>query len=302
MTAGGSQKNMDDRNGFITDFLMERTLYEKDPDLHSRFVDVVVVSKNILNKYKRLFPKYTDHSALHCMTVIDSCNRLIGTEEIKKLNPDEIYILLVGCYLHDVGMGIGENDYDEFAEKLGEKEYFSSHKGDTKSDFVRKYHNELSGLFIDKYADILDIPSREHVFAVKQVARGHRLTDLYDEKEYPAEFRLPNGNNVSLPYLSAIIRLADEIDVAASRNPVMLYEMELMVPEGQRKINKTLYSIKSIDIVDDAFVLKTEKSDEEAAELVKELAGKMQTTLDYCRNVINERTARKFTLNKIVIE
>ena len=53
------------------------------------------------------------------MTVIDSCNRLIGEEQIQKLNADELYILLMASYLHDVGMGISEKDYEEFKDSLG---------------------------------------------------------------------------------------------------------------------------------------------------------------------------------------
>ena len=40
--------------------------------------------------------------------------------------------------------------------QIGEKEYFDSHPGATKADFVRTYHNDFSGYFIDKYAEVLE--------------------------------------------------------------------------------------------------------------------------------------------------
>lgn len=45
----------------------------------------VVMKERIFDDpYRRLFPEYTDHSELHSMTVIDFCNRLIGSEQIEK--------------------------------------------------------------------------------------------------------------------------------------------------------------------------------------------------------------------------
>ena len=68
------------------DYLLENRLRKLDPGLHKRFRDTAFVSIHMLSNYRRLFPEYTDHSELHSLTVIDSCNRLIGTGQIDKLN------------------------------------------------------------------------------------------------------------------------------------------------------------------------------------------------------------------------
>lgn len=285
-----------------TDYLLERTLAKLDPDLHRRFSDTVFVIQKILSRYRVLFPEYTDHSELHSMTVIDCCNRIIGQDQIGTLNADEIYILLEAAYLHDVGMGISEKDYEEFKDRLDYEDYFAKHSDAKIADFVRDYHNEFSGLFIEKYAQMFDIPSPEHTFAIIQVARGHRKTDLFDEKEYPAKYMLPNGNTVCLPYLAALIRIADEIDVVASRNPLILFDIELLTDNLSIIENKKLAAVKEIKMTYDAFILTAKTDEREIEESIGEMVKKMQKTLDTCRNVIHQRTNHYLSQKKIVLK
>ncbi len=115
-----------------------------------------------------LFPEYTDHSTLHSMSVIDFCNRLIGPSQASRLNEDAIYTLLMGCYLHDVGMGISMEQFREFSRELPIDEYLRHHPGADIADIVRDFHQELSALFVRKYAEFLEIPSPEHVLAIMQ--------------------------------------------------------------------------------------------------------------------------------------
>lgn len=284
-----------------TDYLLEKRLKALDPDLHRRFKDTAFTGQRILQKYKALFPEYTDHSMFHSLTVIDSCNRIIGRDNINRLNEDEIFVLLMACYLHDVGMGIAEKDYGEFKDIIGEKQFFEKYPDETKAEFVRFYHNEFSGLFIDKYADIFDLPSAEHVFAVKQVARGHRKTDLYDEKEYPVDLKMPGGNTVNLPYLAAVIRLADEIDVAASRNPILLYDIDLLRNEFSILENRKLMAVESVKMTRSSFIVNTKMDDKVLVSALRKMVVKMQETLDYCRAVVGDRTQFEITQKKVIL-
>ena len=284
------------------DYLLEKTLKQLSPDLHKRFRDTVFAVQKILSRYRLLFPEYTDHSELHSLTVIDSCNRLIGQKQIKRLNADEIYILLTACYLHDVGLGIGDSDLEEFTKKLGEWMVFDKNETATKAEFVRSYHNEFSGLFVDKYADLFDIPSPEHAFAIREVVRGHRKTDLWSEEEYPAEYKLPNGNSVCLPYLAAIIRLADEVDVVATRNPLVLYDIDLLTDEVEIVENKKVQAIRNMVMTTDAFILSCSTDDEEIFNSLLAMVGKMQSTLDYCRNVVENRSSFIITQKKVILK
>ena len=286
----------------VNDYLLERRLRDLDPGLHRIFLDTAVTSQLILTKYKTLFPEYTDHSQLHSLTVIDSCNKLIGRNQIDKLNKDEIFVLLMACYLHDVGMGISEKDYEEFKDVMGAEDYFKEHPNDDRADFVRTYHNDFSGLFIEKYAPLFDIPSEEYVYAIKQVSRGHRKTDLYDESEYPVDYKMPSGNTVCLPYLAALIRLADEIDVAASRNPILLFDIDLLTGEIGILENRKLMAVGSVKMTKSTFIIYTDEKDRVVVDALYKMVDKMQQTLDTCRDVVEKRTKFTISQKKVVLE
>ena len=121
----------------------------------------------------------------------------------------------MSCYLHDIGMGVNQKNYEAFSEKLDFGNYFATHSREDAGRIIRDFHNEYSGLMIRKYADLFDIPCEEMTFAIIQVFRGHRKTDLLDETEY-YDLTTPYGI-IRTAYLAAIIRLADEIDVGVDR-------------------------------------------------------------------------------------
>lgn len=283
------------------DYAMERRLRALDPELHRRFTDAVFALQYNLSHYKLIFPEYTDHSNLHSMTVIDFCNRLIGSQ-IKRLNPDELYVLLMGCYFHDTGMGITLKDYQEFSKQIDFRDYFDTHSRDNLPEIIRSFHNEYSGLFIRKYAELFEIPSEEHLFAVTQIARGHRKTDLLDEKEYPAALQMPDGNTVCLPYLAALIRLADEIDVAAARNPKLLYDIESLTDEVEIIENKKVRAVRELAVTEDEFILYVDHRDGEILGHIRAMVVKMQKTLDYCRMVVLQRCPYVITQQRVRME
>jgi len=122
-----------------------------------------------------------------------------------------------------------------------------------------------------------------------------------DEKEYPADFRVPDGNTVCLPYLAAMIRLADEIDVSAARNPLLLYDIDALKNESDVLEFKRHRAIRRLDILDPAFVLEVSTAEEKVMEQIRILVRKMQRTLTYCRAVVNERTPYTITQEKVLI-
>lgn len=149
------------------------------------------------------------------------CNQLLG-EQVQALTIPECYATVMACYLHDVGMGIPRNDFDAFTQKLDMEEYRKKNPNAEPETVIRDYHHELSGLFIRKYADLFDIPSEDLLFAIVQISRGHRKTDLFDETEYP-NLQTPDGV-IRTAFLSALVRLADEIDMGADRNSELLFD------------------------------------------------------------------------------
>ena len=283
------------------DYAMERRLRDLNPELHRRFTDAVFALQYNLSNYKLIFPEYTDHSNLHSMTVIDFCNQLIGNQ-IERLNADELYALLMGCYFHDTGMGITRRDYEEFSVQIDFRDYFDTHSKDDLPGTIRSFHNEFSGCFIRKYAELFEIPSETHLWAVIQISRGHRKTDLLDEQEYPRALQVGNGNRICLPYLAALIRLADEIDVAAARNPILLYDIETLTDSVEIIENKKVKAVRELLVSEDEFVLRVDRTDAEILGQIRKMVGKMQKTLDNCREAVRQRSPYVITQQRVRIE
>ena len=283
------------------DFAMERRLRDLDPELHQRFTDTVFGLQYILSNSKLLFPAFTDHTELHSLSVIDFCNHLIGAQ-IDRMNADEIYSLLVGCYFHDTGMGISEKDYVAFSKEIDFGDYFDTHSREDIPRIIRDFHNEYSGLFIRKYAPFFEIPSEEHLWAIIEIARGHRKTPLLDTDQYPLAWKVPSGRTICLPYLSALIRLCDEIDVTAARNPALLYDLECITDSIDILHYKRHMAVKELVVSDDAFTMLVETEEPEILDSLDRMAVKMQKTLDDCRQAVLGRTPFVITQEKVLIQ
>lgn len=281
------------------DFLMEKKLETQAPELARIFKANVLCCQNMLNRFRAIFPNYTDHSALHSLEVIAFANQLIAGN-IGKMNVDEIFVLLMAAYLHDSGMGISEKDYEQFCPKIpGCMEFIEKHPEEGMAETVRTFHNEFSGQYIRKYAPLFDFPSEGHLFAVIQASRGHRKTDLYDEKEYPADLKLPNGNTVCLPYIAALIRLADELDIAADRNLLFMYDTDEWASETSRREFAKHKAIRFLDIEEERFCMRVHADSPQNMEDLLELKGKVNETLAYCREVAEKRTPYRITQKKV---
>ena len=284
----------------MENYLLERKLREESKDLHKRAAESVFVLQTMLSKYLTRFPDFTDHSFLHSMNVIDYCNRIIGEEQIKKLNPEECYVLIMSCYLHDIGMGIGNRDFAEFSEKLDFGDYFDNHDRDNDAETVRAFHNEYSGLFIRKYSKIFDIPSEAMTRAIIQVSRGHRKTDLLDRSEFGD---IHDGDAIiRTAYLSAVMRLADEIDVASDRNPKLLFKDKTVTDEASIIEFGLHESILFVDVGDDAVTLHTKPITAEYRTKIEELADKITNTLIYCKTVAEQTSDLRIRQNRVIIK
>ena len=173
------------------DYSLERRLKELDNNLHTRFTNTVFALQQILSNYQLIFPQFTDHTELHSLNIIEFCNHLIG-DQIDKLNADEIYCILMGCYFHDTGMGISHKDFEEFSKQIDFGNYFETHSREDYPEIVRNFHNEYSGLFIKK-EDIIEGSSelfrKLAINNMKPDKKGRILYKRYGNvrKEYVAE-------------------------------------------------------------------------------------------------------------------
>lgn len=279
-------------------FLLERRLRDLDPVLHRKYKDCVVVMSVALDRYLNNFPYFTDHSMRHVLDVLEFCNKIVG-DNLSLLNAQEIYVLLMGIYLHDFGMAISEHDYHELMRQINEAEYLACRSRAEIANAIRSYHHELSAALIRKYAPLFELEDESYIHAISQVARGHRVTDLTDESEYPAEYRLSGGQTVCLPYLAALVRLADELDIASGRNSVTKYDYPADFPPHQIRQFEQAKGIRSVRTTAGTFYAEITATGVAYEDIMKN-AVKIRQTIGDCRLAVNGRTRFTITQRELV--
>lgn len=147
---------------------------------------------------------FTDHSPKgHSERIIDIlnvlCEEMMRTE--KKLNEDEIFILLASAYVHDVGMQYGKDKRLSLMDVRGKHEKLTTKM--IKASIARR----------PDYPD-LGIPPEWGEEIIK-VSEGHRNTDIQDGK-YDT---IVEGVNkpIRLRLLAALLLLADDLDITHHR-------------------------------------------------------------------------------------
>ncbi|MDO4733027.1 MAG: hypothetical protein Q4B50_05880 [Bacillota bacterium] len=283
-----------------TDYLIETTLHKLNPDLHSRYRSCVSTSLQMLSRYEGVFPDFTDHTSLHTLEIIDFCNSLMGSQ-ISRLNAESLYVLLMGALFHDVGMGVSEQDFERFLKERNIQEKAPKTPEEIKN-LIRSYHHELSGWYIRKYWELFDIPGEDYARAIIQVCRGHRKVDLFDEKEYPSSFFVSENIPVPLPYLASLVRLADEMDIAADRNFSFLYELDKLPNYHSKLVFSIHKSIHRIALKDDHMLVQASSSSEEVKAGIREVVEKLQNTLEYCRKAVAERSSFSIEQARVQLE
>ena len=282
-----------------SDFLLEKKLLAEAPELHKLVNESVFVLQNMLEAFLPRFPYFTDHSILHSMDVLDYCNKLLGADIVEQLSPGECYVLIMACYLHDTGMGITQKDFKHFSEKMDFGNFFEHNDIADEVNTVRAFHHEYSGHFIRKYAQLLEIPGDDILFAIIQVSRGHRKTDLLDPQEYP-DLQTEYGK-IRTAYLAAVIRLADEIDIGADRNPELLFDSSAVVGQNAVEAFGTHESIRNVEVTVDSIIIHAKPKTPDFIPLIENLNLKVQDTLNYCLKTARERSDLPITQEKTVL-
>lgn len=278
-------------------YYCEEKLSKLAPDLHRRYSDSLLAIIQILTNYKAIFPEYTDHSFLHTLNVLNYCNLLI--DDNTNLNSGEIYVMMMAIALHDTGMGISENDYEEFIQNPKMINYISNNSS-PREKIIRDYHHELSGLFIKKYYTLFEIP-KKYVYPVIQAARGHRVADLQDPNEYPTNYKA-GAYSICLPYISALIRLADELDIAAERNIYLNQDISSIHNQYSLTVWKLHAAIKSISINNHNCVIFIQKSEVSDENELSAWINKLKKVMLYADKVINNSFTYTFTKKIISVK
>lgn len=282
------------------EFMLQRQLKNLSADLFQRHSSCMLIFEQMLKKFLAVFPTFTDHTLLHSLSVTYITNQLLK-EEAKKLNAEEIYIYLMAAALHDVGMGVTDKDLDKFIDKAGLREYVNEHPDISKPTIIRELHNDFSYEIIMKYWQVLDIPNERYAHAIGQVSRGHRKVDLFNEEMYPASYDLGDGKEVNLAMLAAVIRIADELDIASDRNPELLYNPDTMEDMSEKSMFEFYKhrSIHKVEYMDDTIIIHASTDNDEIKEGIIEATQTIVEKLDYCIQVMRERSDVQLCSTKV---
>lgn len=286
------------------DFLCEKRLRQTDTFLHTCFRNSIFAIDLLLTNYKNIFPFYTNHTFEHSEQVIRYCNSIAGEDIIHSLSPDEIYILLMGASLHDVGMGISETDFKEFYTDIpGLQSYMKRHPNEPIAEYTRVFHHLFSAAFIRKYCALFEIPSEEYLYCICQVVKGHRETDVSDLENYPSEFHLSNGKTVNLAYITVLVKLADELDVAADRNLLFDYNsVNQNWSEKQTMCYQCHNAIKGLAVEKDKLILNYDTMDPTVEREILNTKEKVDEVFAvYCK-IVDQYTAYQRNIRQIVFQ
>jgi len=177
----------------ISDSLLIEELQKKD--VQSTIENIIEIRGNvspILARIGAFFTDYTNHDISHCDQVVLNLNWIVPEKVINSLNRYELQILLLACYLHDVGMALGAGEADEIA-RTGDFQLYRKQaavKDKDKSDkellrdYVRLIHHKRSEKYIVNNYKELGIKAYSVAKAVAILARGHREEDLLDAEKF----------------------------------------------------------------------------------------------------------------------
>lgn len=157
-------------------------------------------------------PGFTDHGVKHAMNVQENLCRLIPRDLPEPLSAFEIFALLCATVLHDVGMLVSNVPGEPSRE-------------------IRVDHFKRSQQFVIRNYAELGL-SEQQARIVGEICRSHGMPNL----DYLAGqlYSLRPFGEIRVPLLSALLRLADILDVTYERAPSIVAKNRQLGPTSRR--------------------------------------------------------------------
>jgi Uncharacterized conserved protein len=205
--------------------------YISDPKLSKSLTLIRGVMETIwANDAPRIVQNYTDHGEEHSERVACYIEKLLrGGIPSAKFTQQEIYLLLAGVYLHDIGMQCDVVKYPkikERAEKLG-AEFKITFTAETTNGYsleeqieIRKNHHYLSAAWIDYIYE----ENNPTLFPEIKSIPYDLVNDLMDVCKFHSKLSINDCSNFCDDYpdsrkklIAALLRFADELDISSTR-------------------------------------------------------------------------------------
>jgi len=206
----------------------------------------------------RIIQNYTDHGFEHCLRLIEYVSQLLDTNKELLLSDDEIYLLIAGIYLHDIGMQCDVSRFPIIKNKAIEFgadfkiEFTSTNASNYSLDEqieIRKNHHLLSAAWIDTAVrepltplgkSIQSVP-KELILDLLDVCKNHSKLDI---SKCSLQFKIKTKGRKQL--IATLLRFSDELDIAKSR--VSIDTVLNFTIEPKNQYYWWLHNLTNIDI------------------------------------------------------
>ena len=226
--------------------------------------------ENLLRFWQIHSPHYVDHGETHCLNIECLLSRIIPPHVREKMTEYELFLLLCGVWLHDIGM---------ISKKAGEK-----------NDQVRETHHTRSRELIRKKLPEIALTDDER-YVIGEIAFYHRkVEDINNAKEIFETQDFSTVSKVRLRFLCALVRLADGCEIAHSRSSRKLIEIADVDEEAKFHHEAHLHvSAVDFDIISHEITICDRVKNEEDKSLLNNfLKGDLEQELFSVKNVLNE--------------
>jgi hypothetical protein len=212
---------------------------------------------------------FTDHGPEHLARVASRIRQLLGAYKNRPFDDLELYVMLCGLYLHDIGMQCDFAAHPEVIDRAVELRHSLGLSSEDltlvagveereQGVLARKYHNFLSAAWISTSreagkgllsAATLSIPDPV-VNEVMDVCIYHTKIDIMSCPK-----RFVNYPNLRKRFVAAILRFADELDIDYSRVSPPEIADETGMPE-ENKAYWYLHSHMSVAFNEDILIIR----------------------------------------------
>lgn len=175
----------------------------------------------ILEKITDLFTEYTKHDIEHSDKVIKLLDMLISDNLKSNLKEYNLYFLLCAAILHDIGMTIFDEEFEE------EEVLKLKNNPEELKEYIRDNHHVRSEKFIIRNYKNLHIQNEHQAYIIGKICRGHRKEDL---SQYDIDYKYLEST-INMPLLAAFLRIADELDITFERIP--LIDGNIVLPHNE---------------------------------------------------------------------
>jgi hypothetical protein len=192
--------------------LWETWLDDKYDNSSTKMEKIRNAVKRLYNTNKNMdgeLPYFTLHDTTHCDSVENMLHKLIPGDKHQLLSTREKYYLLVGAWVHDIGV------LPCVVSRIYKKETALDEYE------IRKRHHMTSELFIANHWSELEIDEIDKE-VIGKLIRFHRRSEDINECD---EVFIVRKEKIRLRLLSGYLRLADALDISVTRAPAENYAL-----------------------------------------------------------------------------